>query len=75
VRFSYVAQTLDQIRSLAPLTGGSAEPEAAALMLPGCPPLPESCSLEGFISALQARIDTTALAPVSYDGEHWPARD
>jgi len=75
VRFSYVAQTLDQIRSLAPLTGGSAGPEAAALMLPGCPPLPESCSLEGFISALQARIDTTALAPVSYDGERWPARD
>ncbi|MET0744598.1 MAG: hypothetical protein ABWY78_14600, partial [Microvirga sp.] len=75
VRLSYVAQTLDQIRSLAPLANGSAGPETAALTLPGCPPGPEACSLDIFTAALQRTIDTRMLAPVSYDGQHWPARD
>jgi 4-phytase/acid phosphatase len=75
VRLAYVAQSLDQIRSLAPLTGGSAGPEKAALTLPGCPPPPGACGLDAFAASLRARIDTTALAPVSYDGQHWPTRD
>jgi 4-phytase/acid phosphatase len=65
VRLSYLAQSLDQIRDLIPLTSG-ASPEAAILALPGCAPAPASCSLDGFTKALEGKIDLTALAPVSY---------
>ncbi|MBM6594394.1 histidine-type phosphatase [Microvirga pudoricolor] len=69
VRLSYLAQNLDQIRNLTPLTGASAGPETIALTLAGCPPAPAACGLSDFTKALAAGIDANAVAPVSYRPE------
>ncbi len=69
VRLSYLAQSLDQIRNLMPLTDASEGPEVAVLTLPGCPPAPASCSLEIFSAGLETSIDQDALGPISYQPE------
>jgi 4-phytase/acid phosphatase len=67
VRLAYTAQTMDQIRNLTP-PGREASPERAVLALPGCPPaiVPNTCHLKDFVGIVQAHIDPTALAPVSW---------
>jgi len=70
VRLSFLAQSLDQMRNLTPLTGTAAGPEIAILTLPGCPPAPAACSLETFSAGLEASIDQAALGPISYRPEN-----
>lgn len=57
VRVSFIAQTLDQIRNLAPLTG-SERPSIAPVFVPGCSgKLPEyACTMEDFTRVVNEAI-------------------
>jgi 4-phytase/acid phosphatase len=67
LRLAYTAQSMDQIRSLTPLTG-EAKPERATLSLSGCAPEPEpgACRFGEGLAAVRSRIDPTATSAVVY---------
>jgi 4-phytase / acid phosphatase len=58
VQVFFISQTLDQIRSLLPLTGAD-QPSVAPVFVPGCSgPAPTyACSLEGFARVVTAVVD------------------
>jgi 4-phytase / acid phosphatase len=64
VRAFFVSQTLDQIRSLTPLTGAE-QPAMAPVFIPGCSGsrADYSCSVDAFSEAVEAAIDQRFLEP------------
>lgn len=64
VRAFFISQTLDQIRSLEPLTGDE-QPAVAPVFIPGCSGAGSAyaCSVEAFGHAVEAAIDQRFLEP------------
>ena len=58
VRAFFTAQTLDQMRSAAPLSLGN-PPERVRLFVPGCSQADSSCQWKAFEQAIQAGTDST----------------
>jgi 4-phytase/acid phosphatase len=58
VRSFFTAQTLDQMRSAAPLSLGN-PPERVRLFVPGCSQADSSCQWKAFEQAIQAGTDST----------------
>lgn len=70
VRVSFMAQTMDQVRLLAPLTGpGAAGPFVASVPVPGCASMPGTetpCTLADFEAFSNDRIDREATTIPDY---------
>jgi 4-phytase / acid phosphatase len=68
VQVFFISQTLDQMRSLHPLTGAE-QPAVAPVFVPGCSgPAPAyACSIGGFAAVVTAAIDPRFVESVSLD--------
>lgn len=66
VQVFFIAQTLDQIRNLTPLTGAE-KPSMAPVYVPGCSgPAPEyACSVDGFVRVISEAVQAIQRSPTS----------
>ena len=73
VRVFFMAQSMDQVRSLTPLTGlGASGPLVASVPVPGCVQEPGAealCTLAGFETLSADRIDRSATTTPDYGPE------
>lgn len=64
VRTSYVAQTLEQMRNLTPLSLAN-PPQRVPVFLPGCSRADAACDLRSFRRALEQAIDPAFVIPLA----------